>query len=495
MLSLIFHCANTLEIPLQLISQTNPPAISGGGTVFYVTNQDHRFLSNRIERYEGGTPDGIGVQRVGLTLLAGRRVANEYENIAKSVNEVGDCGQGSPPTTLLEYECSTYDRVVAELKKNAPNLIMLGCNYNDNSNPISSCAGRHLPIFSFLIRCGKRFLHYNYVCAILNDVFGIQSRGGCQCAGPYSQRLLGLTTINNSVEVPNDANRQIERALLRSDRPCELLRPGYTRLSLPFKGLREEEVDYVIKALSWVAKNGWALLPQYRCDHRTGEWRHWSRRGKPLGKSERRWLSHYDILVPSSAAKQMNNHSSTQLMDCSALFAENVKASQARLDQAMENADAILESAKRNRQFLSEVEKMNSANGMLGSGGSNDSGEGGIDDTLENLRWYVYQQEVSQCLRDGLEEVPDTLVDDALLGGLDVRMDGRRRVVGDTQGGTTEMEITAIYAPITPSQMQGINTSMSDLIPFREGEDHAGEAPVEDIKAGYEDGESRAADA
>jgi len=51
--------------------------------VFYVTNQSHRFLSNRTERYEGGTPDGIGIQRVGLALLAGRRVASEYERIAK----------------------------------------------------------------------------------------------------------------------------------------------------------------------------------------------------------------------------------------------------------------------------------------------------------------------------------------------------------------------------------------------------------------------------
>ena len=152
------------------------------------------------------------------------------------------------------------------LKKRAPNLIILGRHNSidaDKSNEGSrrddkginngasspSCAGRHLPIFSFLIRCGRRFLHYNYVCAILNDVFGIQSRGGCQCAGPYSQRLLGLTSIvknapGNEIaeaEVPNDANSQIELALLRSDRPCELLRPGYTRLSLPFKGLREEE--------------------------------------------------------------------------------------------------------------------------------------------------------------------------------------------------------------------------------------------------------------
>jgi len=329
--------------------------------VFYVTNTSHRFLSNRIERYEGGTPNGLGVQRVGLSLLAGRRVGREYERIVQSVvdKESSEDKKKIPPKTLLEYECSTYDRVVKELKEHAPNLIMLGTTVNDDdssSSSSSSCVGRHLPIFSFLIRCGKRFLHYNYVCAILNDVFGIQSRGGCQCSGPYSQRLLGMTTINESnEEVPNNANKQIERALLRSDRPCELLRPGYSRLSLPFKGLREEEVDYVISALIWVAKHGWILLPQYTCDHRTGEWRHWSRRGKPLGKSERRWLSHYDILSPTTFEKSVASQPSMNDSDTS----DNIQASKDRLVQATNNANKILEAAKNNPRFLSEAEKMN----------------------------------------------------------------------------------------------------------------------------------------
>ncbi len=49
-----------------------------------------------------------------------------------------------------------------------------------------------LPIVSFMIRHGcYRFLHYNFVAALLNDLFGIQSRGGCACAGPYAQQLLG----------------------------------------------------------------------------------------------------------------------------------------------------------------------------------------------------------------------------------------------------------------------------------------------------------------
>eukprot|EP00804_Cyclotella_cryptica_P007923 CCRYP_019658-RA/>CCRYP_019658-RA protein AED:0.21 eAED:0.21 QI:1296/1/1/1/1/0.87/8/1395/518 len=421
-------------------------------------------------------------------MLAGRRVASEYERIVQSVQCQENDAVTLPstshvPKTLLEYECSTHDRVVAILKKNAPNLIMLGCDDAPTSNSTNNprCIGRHLPIFSFLIRCGKRFLHYNYVCAILNDVFGIQSRGGCQCAGPYSQRLLGLTksvlTKNEStneefiVEVPNKANRKIEQALLRSDRPCELLRPGYTRLSLPFKGLREEEVEYVIQALIWTAKNAWAFLPQYTCDHRTGEWRHWSRRGKPLG-SERRWLSHYDILSPQPMT---NSSKSSHDID-------ETEVSQTRLELAMQNADALLEAAKNDTRFLSEIEKMNLADGMLGSG--KDSGLGGIDDTLEELRWYVYQQECVDALRDGSEEVPFTMDQDALLGGV-------LRNHGDDED-SIDVELLSETLPSESQDQQKhsstLQSSVPSLLSFQDG-DHMGEASYEEIKAGFDDGE------
>ena len=43
--------------------------------------------------------------------------------------------------------------------------------------PEGEAGMHHLPIFSFLIQRGSRFLHHNFVCALLNDLFGIQSRG------------------------------------------------------------------------------------------------------------------------------------------------------------------------------------------------------------------------------------------------------------------------------------------------------------------------------
>ena len=84
-----------------------------------------------------------------------------------------------------------------------------------------------LPIFSFLIKhpASGLYLHHNFVVSLLNDLFGIQTRGGCACAGkrfpdtsqyiisqhqgfktyfsllnlgPYLQSLLGLNEFMTS---------------------------------------------------------------------------------------------------------------------------------------------------------------------------------------------------------------------------------------------------------------------------------------------------------
>lgn len=68
--------------------------------------------------------------------------------------------------------------------RNIPELILLGnCSHSL----------KRLPVFSFLVRHPRgTFLHHNFVCSVLNDVFGIQARGGCACDGPYSQDLMGI---------------------------------------------------------------------------------------------------------------------------------------------------------------------------------------------------------------------------------------------------------------------------------------------------------------
>ncbi|CAN0179587.1 unnamed protein product, partial [Discosporangium mesarthrocarpum] len=135
-----------------------------------------------------------------------------------------------------------------------------------------------LPIFSFLIRHKQRYLHYNFVCALLNDLFGVQSRGGCQCSGPYSQRLLGMA--------PGDVVA-IEGELLKKH---ELLRPGFTRLSLAYWN-SDQEVKYILDAVLFVADKGHLFLDQYRVNHKTGEWKHKTRFTR---FPERRWLGNFN---------------------------------------------------------------------------------------------------------------------------------------------------------------------------------------------------------
>jgi selenocysteine lyase/cysteine desulfurase len=439
-----------LVVKKHLVNQTIAPNRSGGGTVFYVTHKHHRFLSNRIERFEGGTPDVIGILRAGLTFLVKRKISNKYQ---LAVSKHAGAIELKVPTSIETFEYYTFQNTVARLKKSAPNLIILGTG-SEVDMKID-----HLPIFSFLIKCGDRFLHYNYVCAILNDLFGIQSRGGCMCSGPYSQRLLGLTTYKNGEDVPNEVNERIEYALLHFKERSELLRPGFTRLSLPFKGCRTVEVEYVIKALEWVSKNAWVFMCQYRCNHRTGEWRHFSRQGKPLGRSQRRWLSRFELnYCPKE--EQIS------------LFSNVDEA----LTEAFKNAEYQLKLARSNPLYTSQALKMTDENQVLD-----------IDDELDKLRWYVYPRECAVQVKRGADVFPDTY-SKKLQGGI--------RPLGFFPA--ADIHFDSLLPSVNLVEKKGeaksidkdedVTVSPSDeitLFHFQDGENHAGEAHVDDIITGY----------
>ncbi|CEG47580.1 hypothetical protein F444_17437, partial [Plasmopara halstedii] len=110
-----------------------------------------------------------------------------------------------------------------------------------------------LPIFSMMIRFDDRFLHHNFVCALLNDLFGIQARGGCQCAGPYAARMLGLN-IKHTIA--------LEHAFTEED---EVIKPGVVRMSFPYFA-DDAEVEYILDAVRFIAEEGWKFLPQYELD-------------------------------------------------------------------------------------------------------------------------------------------------------------------------------------------------------------------------------------
>ena len=71
-----------------------------------------------------------------------------------------------------ELRVSSYvqDRLAA-----IQQVVVLG--RSSSGTQINGKNSRHLPIFAFLVRCGDRFLHFHFVTALLNDLFGVQSRG------------------------------------------------------------------------------------------------------------------------------------------------------------------------------------------------------------------------------------------------------------------------------------------------------------------------------
>jgi hypothetical protein len=132
-------------------------------------------------------------------------------------------------------------------------------------NPAIEILGsRDLPrlsIVSFVVRHDDRYLHHNFVVSLLNDLFGIQARGGCSCAGPYGHRLLGIDL---------DTSHEFEREIARG---CEGIKPGWVRVNFNYF-ISEPVFRYVLEAVDIVATDGWRLLPRYRFDPATGMWRH-----------------------------------------------------------------------------------------------------------------------------------------------------------------------------------------------------------------------------
>ncbi len=208
------------------------PSVPGGGTVWYVNPEEHHFLDDIEHREEGGTPDIVGSIRAGLVFALKEAVG---------------------PSTIRAREEEFVGRAISRWEQH-PRIEILGNHDHER-----------LSIVSFVIGHGAagtgRYLHHNYVVALLNDLFGIQSRGGCSCAGPYGHRLLGIDL---------DTSRAFEREIGRG---CEGIKPGWVRVNFNYF-IAEEELDYILSAVELVADHGARLLPDYRFDPLTGLWRH-----------------------------------------------------------------------------------------------------------------------------------------------------------------------------------------------------------------------------
>ncbi len=204
------------------------PVVPGGGTVKYVSPEHHRYIDDAEHREEGGTPAIVESIRAGLAF-----------RLKESVGVV----------RIRDLEHGFIQRAITSWSRN-PNIEILG-------NPDAD----RLSIVSFVVRHGSKILHHNYVVALLNDLFGIQARGGCSCAGPYGHRLLGIDL---------DTSARFEDAIAAG---CEVIKPGWVRVSFNYF-TPEEEFDYILEAVHLIADQGWRLLPLYRYEPATALWIH-----------------------------------------------------------------------------------------------------------------------------------------------------------------------------------------------------------------------------
>jgi len=204
------------------------PTTPGGGTVVFVDPAGHRYLDDPVAREEGGTPAIVESIRAGLVFSLKQAIGTEL---------------------IQAREEWLRERALRRWESN-PRIEILG-----------NRQARGLAIVSFRVRYAGRYLHHNFVAALLNDLFGIQARGGCSCAGPYGHRLLGIDRTRSQA---------LREEIVRG---WEGLKPGWARLNFNYF-LSPAVAEFITDAVELVAAEGHRLLPEYRFDPRSGQWRH-----------------------------------------------------------------------------------------------------------------------------------------------------------------------------------------------------------------------------
>lgn len=186
------------------------PTWPGGGSVSYVSPWAHDYLDSLTEREEAGTPNVLGDIRAALVFIIKAAIGTEF---------------------IRQRDEELVSRAFAVWQKN-PNIEIL-----------APSANRRLPIFSFIIRDdGGEMIDHGQVTRMLSDIYGIQARGGCACAGPYGHRLLG---------VERELSEQIRRSIAAGS---DGDKPGWTRLNFGYL-MDDVTVDFIIESVDDLARN------------------------------------------------------------------------------------------------------------------------------------------------------------------------------------------------------------------------------------------------
>ena len=210
------------------------PDNPGGGTVSY-TNPwgDHDYIDDIETREDGGTPGFLQTIKIALAIQLKEKMGIQ---------------------NILEREHEVNDIIFANLR-NIPNLKILASQHEDR-----------LGIFSFYIEN----VHYNLIVKLLNDRFGVQTRGGCSCAGTYGHFLL---------HVDQKTSKDIEKQIIEG---CMVERPGWIRMSI-HPTITNEEALFVCESIQLVAENYEEWGKDYEYDAAKNEFIH--KTAKPIEPS------------------------------------------------------------------------------------------------------------------------------------------------------------------------------------------------------------------
>ncbi|XP_052216179.1 uncharacterized protein LOC127834382 [Dreissena polymorpha] len=312
-----------LVIAKKWLFKNSVPDRVGGGTVNFVTREIHGYVSNIEEREEGGTPAIIESIRAGL--------------VFKLKQEIGFDVIHAREQELCNRAFNTWEK-----------------------NPCIYILGNHkaerVPIFAFLTVHEEtgRLVHHNYMATLLNDVFGIQARAGCACAGPYVEDLLGMPESQAKKFASMLLDKPFRTDISTPRIPLQITKPGFTRVNLTYF-LDNETADYVIDAVDMATRYGWKLLPQYTFDIRTGSWRHKSFSNTPMYQLE----TLEDFGPFWSPGKQTHDHTSfkVRLQDAKRIFESATVSEKPRITSAcLELQDALPTKIGTFRWFLTPHE-------------------------------------------------------------------------------------------------------------------------------------------
>ena len=197
------------------------PTLPGGGTVRFVSPRDHDYTTNIEAREEAGTPNVIGNLRAALCFLVKDAIGTQ--TIAKR----------------NAHACQAAFDTWGSLQE----LEVLG-----------RADFPRLPIFSFRVCDGQGgYVHQQLVTRMLSDLYGIQARGGCACAGPYVHRLL---------RIDDKTSEAMRTAVLAGN---EIAKPGFVRLNFSYLA-DDAEVAFITQSVAELARTVQAHVPKYVAD-------------------------------------------------------------------------------------------------------------------------------------------------------------------------------------------------------------------------------------